>query len=179
MGTSTRRQYGFTLIEMMITLVILAVLVGVAVPSFTDMINNSRSVTLAEDIAGALNYARSEAVRSGGRVSICASTDGANCTAADTWDQGWIVFVDGAVTDDAEAPVVSELIRVWDIEDEDATIQVVQGVVTNFIRYTSIGTLGRFTDTSVIAKNSNCTGFNERTITVGAAGLITVAKTEC
>ncbi|WP_444914810.1 GspH/FimT family pseudopilin [Microbulbifer sp. TRSA007] len=178
-GSLIRKQYGFTLIELMTTLVVLAVLVGIAVPSFKDMINNSRSVALAEDLAGALNFARSEAVRRGGRVSICASTNGASCGAADTWNQGWIVFADGAVTDSALEPVVSELIRVWEIDDESAEIQVVQGAATKFIRYTSLGTLGRFTDTSITVKNSKCTGTNERTMTLGAAGLISVSKTDC
>ncbi|WP_444929599.1 GspH/FimT family pseudopilin [Microbulbifer sp. SSSA002] len=179
-GGPAQRQAGFTLIEMMITLVVLAVLVSIAVPSFTDMMNNSRSVALAEDFAGALNYTRSEAVRRGDRVSICASSDGASCGATNNWSQGWIVFADGATTDSAGTPVVSEVIRVWDISDSNAAITVTQtSGTTNFIRYTDVGTLGRFTQTSVVAKNSNCTASNARTITVGAAGLITIAKTDC
>ncbi|WP_444906467.1 GspH/FimT family pseudopilin [Microbulbifer sp. SSSA008] len=173
------RQGGFTLIEMMVSLVVLALLVGIAVPSFTDMINNNRSVALAEDFAGALNYTRAEAIRRGGRVSICASTDGASCGAADTWDQGWIVFVDGAATDNAGAPIITQVLRAWDIDDADASVVVAQAAVTNFIRYTDLGTLGRFTDTTIVLKNSNCTGSSERTMTVGAAGLITIAKTDC
>ncbi|WP_444895258.1 GspH/FimT family pseudopilin [Microbulbifer sp. ANSA003] len=178
-GNLPRKQYGFTLIEMMTTLVVLSVLIGIAVPKFTDMINNSRSVALAEDFIGALNYSRSEAIRRGERVSICASTNGASCGAANTWDQGWIVFVDSAATDKAGTPVVDTVLRVWDVDDPDASITVDQGAATNFIRYTSLGTLGRFTDTTIVAKNSKCISSNARSMTVGAAGLITVARADC
>ncbi len=85
---------GFTLIELMVTVVIAAILLTVAVPTFRDVIQNNRLATQANDLVTAFNLARSEAITRAIPVSVCKSTDGLACTASGRWDQGWIVFVD-------------------------------------------------------------------------------------
>ncbi|WP_444920977.1 GspH/FimT family pseudopilin [Microbulbifer sp. CnH-101-G] len=172
------RQRGFTLVELMVTLMVMAILVSIAMPSFTNSINNNRSIALSEEFIGALSYARSEAVKRGAAVSICASTDGASCTAADTWSQGWIVFVDVAVDDNTIPPNVGAVLRSWEA-DENAVITVEQGAATNFIRYTSLGTLGRFNQTTINSKVSGCTTNSARTIMVSGSGIATVSKVSC
>ncbi|WP_444908665.1 GspH/FimT family pseudopilin [Microbulbifer sp. TRSA005] len=172
-------QRGFTLIELMVTLVVLAVLVSIAAPSFTDMINNNRAVAVSENFTGALSYARSEAIKRAGRVSICASADGANCTAADTWSQGWMVFVDTAATDNSTNFGISQILRTWEADD-NAVITVKQGAAnTNFLRYTTLGTLGRFNDTTVTTKVTGCTGTSARTLAITGSGMLNVSKSSC
>ncbi|WP_417546107.1 GspH/FimT family pseudopilin [Marinobacter sp.] len=84
----TRKQsLGFTLIELMVTLALVAVIAAFAIPSFTTMIANSRLVSTSNDIVGALSYARSEAIKTGRRVSVN-PTDGAN------WANGMSVWID-------------------------------------------------------------------------------------
>ena len=87
-------QRGFTLIELIITMVVAGVLLAVAIPSFTAMIKNNRLATSANAFVTAANIARSEAIKRGVRVTVCKSADGASCTTSDDWDQGWIVFAD-------------------------------------------------------------------------------------
>ncbi|MFS1524594.1 GspH/FimT family pseudopilin [Microbulbifer sp. 2304DJ12-6] len=173
-------QAGFTLIELMVTLAVLAILITVAVPSFTDMINNNRSVALSEALTNALNFTRSEAVKRGARVSICASDNGTGCTAANTWSSGWIVFVDAAASDGA-APIVGQVLRVKEIEHDKAAITVddEQGGAVRFIRFTGLGALGRFVPVGFESKISDCTGRSARDITIGGAGVISVAKSDC
>lgn len=172
-------QGGFTLIELMVTIAVLAIVVTIAAPSFTTMINNNRSVALGEELAIALNYARSEAVKRGSRVSICASSDGASCTAANTWTQGWIVFTDSATSDSAASPTVGTVLRRWEAPNAGAVITVTQTAATNFIRYTRLGTLGRSSQITVTSSVSGCGSDAARTITVGPAGLINVARDNC
>lgn len=91
---------GFTLIELIMALTILAILTGIAVPAFTELIKNNRIRTQSADFHAALMLARSEAVKRVSRVTLCSSSDGASC-AGGGWEQGWIVFND----DDNDAAV--------------------------------------------------------------------------
>jgi type IV fimbrial biogenesis protein FimT len=91
------KQTGFTLIELMFTIVVLAVLLGVGVPNFRDFIRNSRLSTAANDLLADVNLARSESVKRRVPVSLCKSTDGATCETSNTTAfKRWIVFVDDA-----------------------------------------------------------------------------------
>jgi type IV fimbrial biogenesis protein FimT len=87
-------QRGFTLTELMITLVIFAILLGIAIPSFESTIASNRLSTATNDLLGSLAHARSEAIRRGQRVTVCISADGATCAANGGWSQGWISFLD-------------------------------------------------------------------------------------
>ncbi len=91
---SVHEQQGFTLFELIITLAIAAVIVGVAAPSFSTMIQDNRLSAQSLDFVAALNLARSEAIKRRVRVTLCMSTNGQDCTNAGNWGQGWIVFVD-------------------------------------------------------------------------------------
>ncbi len=89
-----RHQAGVTLVELMITLVVLAIILAIAVPSFENTIASSRLAGVTNDLNGSLALARSEAIRRGQRITVCNSTDGQQCAAAGNWGNGWIVFVD-------------------------------------------------------------------------------------
>lgn len=89
-----RTARGFTLIEMMVVVAILAISAGIATPAFRNLIANNRMTGQANDLLSALQLARSEAVTRGRRVSICPSNSGEDCTATD-WQDGWMVFAEG------------------------------------------------------------------------------------
>jgi len=78
----------------MVTLVILAVLLAIAAPSYRDFVLDSRMSGEANEFLTALNFARSEAIKRNGRVTMCKSSTGTACATSGYWDQGWIVFVD-------------------------------------------------------------------------------------
>ncbi len=95
-GYSCRgKQNGFSLVELMVTIGILAIVLAIAVPSLKSFVLGSRIATQVNDLVGAINLARSEAVKRGGGVRICKSSDGVSCASAGTdWAIGWLVFND-------------------------------------------------------------------------------------
>ena len=83
---------GFTLLELLITLAVLAILLALAVPMFTSTINNNRLAAQANELVTSLQLANSEAVRRNARITVCPSTDGATCAASGPWT-GWVTVV--------------------------------------------------------------------------------------
>lgn len=86
-----RRSSGFTLVELVITVVVLAIIATIAFPSFTTVQNSSRITSQVNSLVSSIQQARMEAVRMGRPVSLCRSTDGATCAGAGQWDQ-WVVL---------------------------------------------------------------------------------------
>lgn len=85
---------GFTMIELLMTIAIAAILLTVAVPSFRDFLLNSRMTTQTNEFVLALAYAKSEAVKRGVTVTVCSRANDTTCAASTSWDNGWLVFVD-------------------------------------------------------------------------------------
>lgn len=91
---------GFTLIELMVAVAIVAILGMVAVPNFSDVMRRSTVRSLSSDLGGDINFARSEAIRQGGAVSVCpaGNADGTACSTGTDWKDGWIVFRENGAT---------------------------------------------------------------------------------
>lgn len=105
------KQTGFTLIELIVTIAVAIILATVAVPSFQTIIKNNKLATTANDLISGIALARTEAIKRGARVSMCASTDQATCSTSRTnWDSGWLVFTDPDA--DGVLDAGEELIRV-------------------------------------------------------------------
>ena len=85
---------GFSLIELLVTIAIAAIIAGLAAPSFKKMLDANRIQTTASALQGDIMFARTEAVKRGLWVSICPSTDQATCSTSNVWQNGWIVFND-------------------------------------------------------------------------------------
>ena len=94
-GTRTR---GFTLVELMVTIVVLVILVSLAVPSFDSIRLSSRLNSYSTDLVAGSQLARSEAIKRNAQVRLCVSTNGTSCATTGQWETGWIVIsADGVV----------------------------------------------------------------------------------
>ncbi len=88
-----RAPHGLTLIELVTTVTILAILSVVAIPSFNHLLHESQRAAAVNGFLRGLFLARSESIKRGRMVTLCKSRDGASCTPAGEWHAGWIVFV--------------------------------------------------------------------------------------
>ncbi|MFC5499239.1 GspH/FimT family pseudopilin [Caenimonas terrae] len=97
-----KNERGFTLIELLVTIAIAAILATLAGPSFLRMIKSNTMSGSVNTFLADLRYARSEAIRRGGRVIMCRSDNPESatpaCATAGTtakgWAAGWIIFHD-------------------------------------------------------------------------------------
>ena len=102
---------GFTLIELMVTMAVAAIILAFAVPNYQTFVLNSRMSAQSNDFLSALQLARSEAVKQGTRVSVCTSANSTTCTLVGNWEQGWLVFVD--INQNGTLATAAQLIRVF------------------------------------------------------------------
>ncbi len=107
---------GFTLMELLVTMAVAAILLAIAVPNFQSFFNRNRVVTVTNDFITAVNYARSEAIKGGAITTLCmsnnTSTNAPSCTGNTNWSNGWIIWVDRNGNGVMDTGVVSELIRI-------------------------------------------------------------------
>lgn len=92
--TNSFSNRGVTLIELLVAMSILAILLGIGVPSFSQFSTNNRLSNASNALFSSFSLARSESIKRGNRVVVCKSADGLVCSAGDDWSQGWIVFSD-------------------------------------------------------------------------------------
>jgi type IV fimbrial biogenesis protein FimT len=88
-----RAEKGFTLIELMIAVGLTGLLLSMAVPALDIFVSNARQTGAINDFVSSIHQARSTAVTTNARVTICPSSGGTNCEAVG-WNEGWIVFSD-------------------------------------------------------------------------------------
>ena len=130
---------GFTLIELMLAVAILAVVLTLGVPSLTEIIKNNRTASQINGLISTLNFARSEAVKLGNvAVTICVSTDQATCNRIPTWESGWIVFRDTNADGDLDAG--ETLLRVQPALSGGNTLRTSGFVDTDRIQFANRGT---------------------------------------
>ena len=98
----SRSVDGFTLIELMVTVALLAILVTLAAPSFQEMTNRNNLVSGTNEMIALLQNGRLEAVRRNERVEVCPTSNGSTCSGTNDWRRVVMRDRDGAVLRDFE-----------------------------------------------------------------------------
>ena len=92
--TGLDRARGVTLLEMLFTTATVSALLSLGVPSLVSIANDVRQSTMANGFLADLAMARTESIKRGQRVVLCASSDGLSCVKSGSWQQGRILFED-------------------------------------------------------------------------------------
>lgn len=94
-NTASTLQRGLTLVELVVTMAVLAVLIGIALPSFTPLMQRWQADRAAAELESALLLARSEGIQRGGGLSLIRTPSSDTCTATDNeWQCGWTLAID-------------------------------------------------------------------------------------
>jgi type IV fimbrial biogenesis protein FimT len=97
------KMKGFTFVELMITITIIAILMAIAIPSMSAFINNNRVSTSINEFVGTVALVRSEAIKQGRLVTVCRSANATSATptcdsSALDWASGWLAYVESSTT---------------------------------------------------------------------------------
>jgi len=168
------KQRGFTLIELMVTIVLASILAAIAVPGFRDLIQNNRAITLSSDFTTAIQLARSEAIKRGSSVTVCAASDTTHtaCGGSDDWSNGWIVFsdpnADGVIAD------LGDRIKVQDYLTTGSNVTTTVARLT----FSEIGLVTTGGGSFGLAADG-CVGKHGRLVNVATTGRLSVEVADC
>jgi type IV fimbrial biogenesis protein FimT len=166
------RSRGVTLLELMTAMAVLAILASLAIPSFASIVRNSQIAGQSANLVQALNLARSEALKRGVRVSVCAAATNDACAATPAWDGGWLVFADdfgaAGVVDVNDQPIQN-----WPARTSGVQITAAETAVS----FTRMGR-AEFPRTFSVSK-VGCSENQKREIDVAISGRIGLKRVSC
>lgn len=173
---------GVTLIELMVTLSVLAILVTMGVPAFQDLINNNKATGVTNSLVSALNFGRSEAVKRGQLVTVCTSNSTASATPGcdgTSWKSGWVVFVDNPATGVVDG--ADTVLKVGQVPNVPSAASFTGDA--NVANYTSFKPNGQRQDSVASAQLEDyltlCLGGKQRRIAINNTGRIHVDTGSC
>ena len=171
-------ESGFTIIELMIVMLIIAALITVAAPSLKTMILTNQVRSATSDFLSDIAMSRSEASRRSQRVVLCASNDQNTCTSSANWAAGWISFVDADNNGQRNTAGVTEpILRVKDAVSSSVRFTTTPTGVGD-IRFRAIGVIDAAKSIAIcpVATGTSVTG---RSITINALGRVQTVNATC
>jgi type IV fimbrial biogenesis protein FimT len=176
---------GFTLIELLITIVVVSVLLAAGVPSLMEFIKNNKLTAQANSLVAAIQITRSEAVKRGAFMVICAkSPDDVTCSGDNDWTNGWIVFSDLDQQGDLDGNgncTVADDNNTKDCVQRTITAQGNNTLTSNAssIQFQPDGQAANAAATTFTLTADNCKQQQVRGITITRQGHATIAKQDC
>ncbi len=139
------KHHGFTLVELMVTLAIVAIVLTIGVPSFQSVMRNNQLTTQINSLVGAIHLARSEAIKRGEGdapgtdpdtkwVVICAAASGNTCsttTPKTDWSNGWIVFLNRTSSAIPSPIPAADILKIYEAMPSGYTLKA----TSNYVAY--------------------------------------------
>lgn len=166
-------QRGVTLVELIVTLAIVAIVVMAGLPMLGDFTRDSRIVSRTNDMVAVLNFARSEAVKRTEFISMCPSSDQATCTGGTDWTVGWIVWLDETGPGDGTVDSGETIIRVG-----GATQAMSISSGADSITYDSAGALTG-AGVTITLRPDGCEANEQRQIDITLSGRPRASQVSC
>jgi type IV fimbrial biogenesis protein FimT len=165
------RQSGFTLIELMVAIAVLAVLLAMGLPSFQYSLRSNRVATATNEMLASVSLARSEAIRSTAGGGVCSSSDGAACNGG--WGDGWLVWAD--TNADGTLDAGEAVLRY-----SRGNGRLTANGPNEAIAFDARGRRRAAADQALTLRPSDCGGHElQRTLTINAAGQVRTVKGAC
>lgn len=127
-----RPTAGFTLIELVVTLSIICILAGVAMPSLATFVERQRTSAAITSLTTHMALARMAAISRNRRAVLCPSADGTQCEPGTDWSHGWMLFLDD---DGNRKPDKNDEILRVDLEPTSRHLRVVSTTGRPQLRY--------------------------------------------
>jgi len=186
---TARRRFigGFTLLELMTSITILGVLLGIGVPAFTETMAANRLTANTNQLVTALSVARSEASKRGIAVTVCATNAAQDaCSGSASWNDGWMVFTDDIGTSGTldPPPVPGDpgdaVVEVFPAPVTGFTVTSTFPVAMTYVRFLRSGS----PDTAILSRTlklsrPTCTGNHARQVSISNTGRISSEKFAC
>lgn len=169
---SLRLSKGFTLIELMVTVGVMAILAAIAYPSFQGTLRSNRVVSASNEVAGLMSLARSEAIRNKRGGGVCGSTDGTSCDGS--WNRGMLAWSD--VNGDAAMGAGETVLRFVAVNSS----VVSTGPDGQTVAFDGRGRLRGANKPQVTLQPDVCKGQNtRRVLKINASGQLSTVKGNC
>lgn len=167
------RETGFTLLELMVTVSIAAILLAVGVPSYVTFIDNNRVTSQANDLLYSFNMARSEAIKRGANVRLVS-------VAGSDWNGGWNLVADTNNDSDFDDP--ADILMRWEALAGAGSLAI---VATNspsdtYMQFSSRGALSPGDASFVFTlEPGDCDAIDSRIISLQPSGRAAVSHGDC
>lgn len=170
-------QRGFTLVELIVTIALVAILSTLAIPSFSEMLRQWRRDSATRELSTSLQLARSESIKTSRQIVMCPSTNGTACVAGTEWRNGWMVYVDdGAGTQsNANNQVYNtneRILKVVSAQAGVATLTSTGGV--QLMQFLPNGIVGSATTTFTVTPSGASAATKVDKITISRVGRVSV-----
>jgi type IV fimbrial biogenesis protein FimT len=167
-------QQGFTLVELLVVMTIVAILLAMAIPSYNSLAISTTASQYASSMAESALLARAEAIRRNAAVSVCVSADGATCGSGG-WEQGWLVscMSNDHVTCDTSG-TSTLVIQYQGPANSGWKISEASGLAK--LNFDPSGT-GATAASMTVCRATPSVGEEQRLVRIGATGRPTVVKT--
>ncbi|EQD65260.1 type-4 fimbrial pilin related signal peptide protein [mine drainage metagenome] len=171
-----QQMTGLTLLELIVVIALAAILVTIAVPNYTEFMTENRMASEMNGFVTSLMLARSEAIKRGQEVTLCASSNGTDCSDG-AWSQGWLIFRNSQNA--SQVPASSDIIRVHSgFSSADTLTGSAPFDSSQSVSFTPLGILisAELTGGTFTLEDSPVQSFLTRCLTLGPGGQPTASE---